>query len=78
MNGVKLALATEGRRRLLNNAQKMGRSGEPWCIHRRLALFSISARFGELWLERGMMTLHKAVGVSCNKDATTANQSPGT
>ena len=78
--------ATEERQcRLQKNEWKIGNSGEPWCIWTWRS-FMRPFLFGPLFfrtalpcsggyhLERGGVPLHDAVGVNCQKGATTENQ----
>ena len=83
MDIVKVALGNieEWRWRLLVNAKKIGKSGEPNLIS-FTRLFLLARVFfrtalqcsGGYHLERGEMPLHDEVGINCEKGATTKYQ----
>ena len=67
------------------NAQKIGKSGEPWYICNRMSfklLFLLGTVFfwtalpcsGGYHMETGGMVLYDAVWINCKKGATTENQ----
>ena len=71
--------------RLLDDARKTGKSGESWYIC-NLTSFTLPFLLGPVFfrdalpcsggyhMERGVMPLHDAVGINCEKGATTENQ----
>ena len=86
MDGLMLALFN--RRMTLDNAQKIGESGEHWQIcngisfTRPFLLGPVSFRTAlpcsvGYHMERGGMPLHDAVGINCKIGATTENQRAG-
>ena len=74
--------------RLLDNARKIGKSGDPWYICNCMSFMS-PFLFGTVFfrtalsssggydMERGEMPLHDAVGINCKKGATTEHQGSG-
>ena len=75
----------EWRWRLRDNARKIGKSGEPWCICNWMSFttpFLLGTVFfrtallcsGGYHMEGGGMPLHDTVGINCKKGATTENQ----
>ena len=83
-DSVNVALGNRGMTvRLRDN--EIGKSGEPWCICNWMSFtlpFVLVPVFflpysGGYHLERGGMLLHDAVGIKCNKSATTENLGSG-